>query len=201
MNSSTGTALKKGLLTLAILTLLFPDLSAQLQKHDFRIGVGLFSSNFLYAVRNELIIDPGFGDYTSKDIDGATGALYFSYRNYPIPRLSIGATIGLERVKGDIQIDGMAEGRYSNDFLAGAIEIDYLYLSKPHLQLYSGMGFGVAFNSENNQVFTTSQTDENVKFIYHMNVIGIRVGGTVGFFLEAGYGYRGMARAGLNIMI
>ena len=201
MDPQNLSSLKKGLLTLVILTLFVPHSVAQLQKHDFKIGIGLFSSNFLYAVRDELLVDPGFGDYISKNIDGSTGALYFSYRNYPIPKLSIGATIGMERIKGDILIDGMAEGRYSSDFLAGAIEMDYLYLSKPHLQLYSGMGLGVAYCSESNQVFSSSETDDGVKFIYQLNVIGLRLGGIFGFFLEGGYGYRGIARAGINIML
>lgn len=197
----TRSHFKKGMLLVAIVTIFVTDSSAQLQRHDFRLGLGLFSSNFLYGVRDQLLFDPGFGDYISKSIDGSTGALYFSYRNYPIARLSVGATVGMERVKGDIQIDGMAEGRYSSDFVAGAIEIDYLYVTKPHLQLYSGAGFGATFYNETNQVFTTEQSDEGVKFIYQLNIIGIRVGGVLGFFLEGGYGYKGIARAGLNIML
>lgn len=193
--------MKKLSLILLLLALYATSVHAQLQKHDFKFGIGLYSSSFLEALSDNLLIEQGDGLPVSKNIDGATGAIYFTYKNYPVPKLAIGATIGMERVKGDIMINSTSEGRYNSDFFAGAIETDYMYVTKPHLQLYSGLGLGVAYWGETNTLYTNTVENEQVKFIYQLNIFGIRVGSVVGFFVEAGYGYKGMIKTGINIQL
>ncbi|MDX2413903.1 MAG: hypothetical protein QNK33_01815, partial [Bacteroidales bacterium] len=142
----------KKILILPLLLLLSTQTSlGQLQRHDINLSAGIYSSNFFDAVSYDIFTDQNFDESISKTVGEQTGALYIGYRFFPAPKLTIGITGGFERVKGKIQTNSMLDGYYYNDYVSGALEIDYRYIKKPRFQLYSGAGIGIMFNEETNE--------------------------------------------------
>ena len=71
---------------------------------------------------------------------------------------------------------------------------------KRRLRLYSGVGIGFFFHDELNSIETCQDvTEESFNLAYQMNLIGI--GGRAGFFLEGGYGYKGVMKIGINLQL
>jgi hypothetical protein len=193
--------MKKTLLIITIIIFQYALASAQLQRHGFNLSIGGFSSNFFDAVSEDIRIDPTLDGPVSKKIGEQTGSIFVTYRYFPSGRFSIGISGGIERVKGDIQVNAEDVGIYYNDYLTGAIEFDYRYISRPRIQLYSGGGLGIIYNEEKNEFPFFEDSNEEFKLAYQANIIGFRYGGIFGAFLEAGYGYKGILKFGLNIQL
>lgn len=193
--------MKRLLLACTIIALQFTLASAQLQRHGFNISIGGFSSNFFDAVSEDIAIDPTFDGPVSKTISEQTGSIFVTYRYFPSGKFSIGISGGIERVKGDIQVNAENVGIYYNDYFTGAIEFDYRYISKSRIQLYSGGGLGITFNEEKNEFPFLQDSNEEFKLAYQANIIGFRYGGIFGAFIEAGYGYKGILKFGFNIQL
>ncbi len=173
----------------------------QLQRHDLSFSAGIYSSNFFDAVSYDIFTDQNYDESISKTVGEQTGALYLTYRFFPAPKVTIGITGGFERVKGKIQTNSMLDGYYYNDYVSGALEIDYRYIKKPRFQLYSGAGIGIMFNEETNEMPDNYEFNENFNLAYQVNLIGIRYGGIFGVFLEAGFGYKGIIKAGMSVQL
>ena len=187
---------------LLISILAFGQLSfAQLQKHELSISAGLFSSNFFDAMDYDIFTDQMVDLPISKTIGEQTSAIFFTYRFFPIQELTIGFTAGFERIKGEIQLNGMSDGMYYNDYVSGALELDYRYLNRSRFQMYSGIGIGVMFNEEKNETYLYQESSEEFNLAYQVNAIGIRYGRVFGVFAELGYGYKGLLKFGLNIQL
>lgn len=193
--------MKKLLLACTIIALQFTLASAQLQRHGFNLSIGGFSSNFFDAVSEDITIDPSFDGPVSKKIGEQTGSLFLTYRYFPVSKFSAGISVGIERVKGEIQINGEDAGMYYNDYFTGAIEFDYRYISRGRIQLYSGVGLGIIFNEEKNEFPFFQDSNEEFILAYQANILGFRYGGVFGAFLEAGYGYKGILKFGLNVQL
>lgn len=193
--------MKKIFLISTIIIFQFSLASAQLQRHGFNFSIGGFSSNFFDAVSEDIEIDPSIDGPVSKKIGEQTGSIFVTYRYFPSGKFSIGISVGIERVKGDIQVNAIDVGTYYNDYFTGAIELDYRYISRSRIQVYSGGGLGLIFNEEKNEYPFFQNSNEEFKLAYQANIIGFRYGGVFGAFIEAGYGYKGILKFGLNIQL
>lgn len=193
--------MRKYFLIVLIMVTVLPQTQAQLQRHGFNISAGIFSSNFLDAVSNDIFIDQQLDGPLTKDIETQTGAIFFTYRYFPSGKISLGWTAGIERFIGDIQINASNEGRFYNDYYTGGFEIDYRYVVKRRLQVYSGAAVGVTYRDEKNEMPFYSESNQDILLAYHFNAAGIRFGGLFGAFIEAGFGYKGFLKFGLNLQL
>ncbi|HUS87060.1 MAG TPA: hypothetical protein VMW76_07465 [Bacteroidales bacterium] len=155
------TTVKRILLIVVIPVMLFQGALAQLQRHDFNISMGLFSSSFFEAVDENILIDLENQYPISKDTDQQTGALFLIYRYYPTFRYTVGLTVGMERIKGNILLNSGSWGTHYSGFFVVAVESDCRYVTKRWLQLYSGGGIGVFFHDEINSICTYHETEES----------------------------------------
>ena len=62
----------------------------------------------------------------------------------------------------------------------------------------SGAGVGVRFRKGTYHDQDSTETASKALPTFHVNLLGFRVGKTVGFFGKAGFGYKGLFSAGLN---
>lgn len=207
MNGLTGadtikiSVMRKYIISLIIMVMALPGSYAQLQKHGFNISAGVYSSNVFDAVSTDILSDQQINGMISKNIETQTGAIFITYRYFPSGKLSLGWTAGLERLTGDIQIDASGAGRYYNDYYTGAFEIDYRYVLKRRFQVYSGGALGVTFKNESNEIPSYTESEQDILLAYQLNAVGIRFGGIAGVFVEAGFGYKGFIKFGLNLQL
>lgn len=194
-------SLKRCLKPALVLTLAFFILSpagfAQTRRHDLSLSYGVLSSDQLADIFEDIItivLTLGTFDKANQEF---TGVPFLTYHYSANSRFGFGGAIGGYSSSGKLQILGEDAGTFHERNYIAAVELDYHWIMKPSLQLYSGAGFGVRFR-HGTYVATESETVDRVLPAFHLNLIGIRFGRQIGFFLEAGVGYKGLLSGGVN---
>lgn len=194
-------AMRKPALIVFVMIITLQAMHAQLQKHDFNISLGVFSSNFFDAVSEDILLDQQLDGNISKKIETQTTAIFITYRYFPNGKLSVGWTAGIERFIGDIQVNAQGVGRFYNDYYTGAFELDYRYVLRKRFQVYSGAAVGITYKDEKNETPFYTETNQDFVLAYQLNALGIRFGGIAGAFIETGFGYKGFIKFGFNIQL
>jgi hypothetical protein len=69
---------------------------------------------------------------------------------------------------------------------------------KKGVQLYSGAGLGLRFRRGTDNVDDATDSLSQTFGTFHLNLLGFRVGRSVGFFGEIGAGTKGLVNLGLD---
>jgi hypothetical protein len=183
-------------LTLAVLVMAPPGFG-QTRRHDLSLSYGVLSSDQLADIFTDIItIVLTLGTFSKADQE-FTGVPFLTYHYSANSRFGFGVAIGGYSSSGKLQILGDDVGTFRERNYVAAVELDYHWIMKPTLQLYSGAGFGVRYR-HGTYVATESDTVDKVLPAFHLNALGIRFGRNIGFFLEAGIGYKGLFSGGVN---
>lgn len=167
------------------------------RRHDLSLGYGVLSIDQAADVFTDIItIVLTMGTF-GKVNQEFTGVPFLTYHYSANSRFGFGGAIGAYSASGDLELAGDTVGTFKERNYIAAVELDYHWLMKPNFQMYSGLGFGVRYRRG---TYTATETDTVSKVLptFHLNVIGLRFGRKVGFFLEAGVGYKGMLSGGLD---
>ena len=123
------------------------------------------------------------------ECSGAYGVNYFYHVN---PHFSVGATVGAEQIEA--KKEGMKTATSTYLTVMPAVKVHYI--KKDHFGLYSKAAVGVAFDLEHDPEF---QTKNNTYVGVQVSALGLEAGGeTMKGFVEVGYGYEGLAMAGIR---
>ena len=191
----------KPLIVLIAATILFSIAGfGQTRRHDLSIQYGVLSIDQVADIFEDLLlIGITLGNYYKDDMK-STGVPFLTYHYSANSRFGFGGAVGyygssggLIAVGGDVVVGVFKESNY-----IAAAELDYHWVMRPGFQLYSGAGFGVRVRRG---TYTDgAETDTVTKALptFHLNALGLRMGKKVGFFAEAGIGYKGILAVGLN---
>jgi hypothetical protein len=172
----------------------------QTRKHDLSLQFGVLSSDQVIDIFKEaaLIVIP-LGAY-SKDAPAFSGVPFLTYHYSANDRFGFGGAIGYYSASGSLVESGgdVVVGEFREKSYIGAVELDYHWIMRPGLQLYSGAGFGVKVRSGTYVDGAATDTETKAMPAFHLNAIGLRVGQKVAFFAELGIGYKGILAIGLN---
>ncbi|CAA0148591.1 outer membrane beta-barrel protein [Tenacibaculum maritimum] len=92
-----------------------------------------------------------------------------------------------------------AAAKSEKRYITAGIGSDYYFLSKDIVQLYSGASVAYTFTSESFSNNTAGfKSDSSNYFNFHINAIGLRVGKKLAASIELGFGYKGIANAGIS---
>jgi|SaaInlStandDraft_4_1057021.scaffolds.fasta_scaffold02399_8 hypothetical protein len=167
---------------------------------EINLGYGYATSVSMMSAFDDIIT----GLFISDQINGGSiGAFFLSYDYAIADKLMLGAIFAYETGKTKYENnDNSLVANGTTNAYTFAIEINYNYVSKPSFRIYSGLGLG--FTAYDNNVVYTDNTTPNDdasinSFNFQLTGIGIRVGKKLAFFAEAGYGYKGIVSAGLNL--
>jgi hypothetical protein len=173
----------------------------QTRRHDLAVQFGVVSSDQVIDILKDpaaVVIPPG----TYAKVGQTFSAVPFlTYRRWVSDWLAFGGTAGYFGSSGTLVPEGGEAnvGEFREKNTVAAIEIEIRWLRRRTLVLYSGAGFGVKVRrgtyayGEGTEAFTEALPT------FHLNALGLRAGGKVGFFAEAGYGYKGVLAAGLDV--
>ncbi|MBE3112168.1 MAG: hypothetical protein IMZ46_16960 [Acidobacteria bacterium] len=171
---------------------------AQTRKHDFSLSYGVLSIDQLTDILTDVLtIVITLGTF-SKDNMKYTGVPFLTYHYSSNSHFGFGFAIGGYQSTGDLQVLDETVGDFKETNYIGALEIDYHWVMKKGFQLYSGAGVGVRFRKGTYNDLDSTETVSKTLPTFHVNALGLRVGGKVGFFAELGTGYKGIFSAGLN---
>ncbi|MDR0835717.1 MAG: hypothetical protein LBN11_03935 [Tannerella sp.] len=193
--------IKNSLIISIMIVSSFAEIKAQEdeRKHEISIGIGVWStSNLSFALGDALVNAIDFAGNVKFEDQTASPAYHISYKYFPTQKFSIGATMtaGSEKATGRIenQYDGSLKRIYSNI----AIEPAYTYLNRKYFKLYVLAGVGLLYL---HQDYTPNNGNKNKQSLYtadfQITPIGIKVGNTLGAYLEGGIGYKGIVSIGL----
>jgi hypothetical protein len=187
-------------LALAVLVLA-PGGFGQTRRHDLSLSYGVLSSDQLVDIFSDIVtIVLTFGTF-SKSNQKFSGVPFLSYHYSANSRFGFGAAVGGYNSSGYLEMLGDTIGTFREKNYVAAVELDYHWIMKPALQVYSGAGFGFRYRHGTYLAEETSDTVNKVLPAFHLNVLGVRFGRKIGFFLEAGIGYKGLLLGGINAQL
>jgi len=181
------------------LLLLLPT-SALAQDHSrisFGVGGGTVP-DWLDLVSNALLTVGTVGKYKT-EVKSEPVAVLIQYDRFVTDRISLLGAVGGQSISRNLlsgsEVRGDMKSTYGH-LMAGA---SFHYLRGEVIGLYSSLAGGLAVNwDEANYVDEPSTSDTRALPAFQITPIGMRVGKSVGAFLELGFGYRGMAILGLS---
>lgn len=185
---------------LSVFTALCCNTVSQAQEKgtsDLSVSVGGATStelsNLFTDVLAEVLTDGGI--YARDLKSGPTFGL--TYRYAVADRLMVHADVFYQKMSQDIYVGDTKNGHLDYTYLTFGLGADYRYISKSMFQMYSGVA--VAYSSESIKSSSSAKAPDGTGFFnYHVTAAGFRVGKTLAFFGEVGFGYKGIASAGLS---
>jgi hypothetical protein len=198
----SGTRAAKAALagTAAGLVLLVAAAAGQTRTNEIAIHFGVISSDQVIDILEDpaAVVLPA-GAY-AKAGQTFSAVPFLTYRRWVSRGLAFGATAGYFSSSGALVPEGgeVIAGEFRERNYVGAVEVEVRWLTRRALTLYSGAGFGVKVRRGRYADGEVTEAFTKALPTFHLSAIGLRAGGRVGFFAEAGYGYKGVLAAGLD---
>lgn len=173
---------------------------AQTRRHDVSLSYGLVTIDQMADVLEDvLLIVITLGSFYKDDMT-FTGAPFLTYHYSGNSRFGFGPAVGGYQSKGTLfnNITEEAVGPFKETNIVAALEFDYRWIMKKSFQLYSGAGIGARFRKGTYTSLDETETYTKTLPTFHINALGFRFGGKVGFFGELGAGYKGVINLGLS---
>lgn len=192
--------MKKIILSLLVTVVFIGTISAQEQekKHEFYAGFGLVSTSSVLDVFSDMLATSLTAGTYVKNNTTWSGNIHAGYKYLPSKHTAVGLTYTYTKSTGDVSYSGSKAGTIDNLYHTIAAEFDYRYISRPMFKLYSSVGAGVTINNETYKPASGDNEKNNqAHFNFQVSPIGVKVGNSIGFFAEAGFGYKGIISAGL----
>jgi len=171
-------------------------------NNEFRVGYGMLTGvemanaifNIWPAIGITAIARDTIADY-SPSFYGTGG---IEYSRHLKPWISIGASATLNPINTYIRSKKGYEYTWTYYVLSVMPRVDFYYLNKGVVSLYSGVQAGAAFIFWSDKTGNTTTTDFGVTPAFHINAFGIRIGKDIGGYMEWGWGFRGVFNFGVS---
>lgn len=133
-----------------------------------------------------------------------TGIGAVGYNFYLNPYFSLGAYFGISQAEMNVMEEESDIMVYHNHIKSytGMIGANWIYFRQGVWEISSGVWLGVCYKDEEKSNITSDfipkETDK-ATVAYNLTACKVRVGGTLGGFVELGFGYKGIVNAGLSV--
>jgi hypothetical protein len=157
-----------------------------------------------------------------------SGAAFLTYRHYFDKKIAVGVTIGLDNQTGDLSYgrdpgynfnsySNSPSGYYRREVYTGAVELLVNYRSEYKYKVYGYIGCGytsakftfnffdnipsqnVFYGTPGSMFLHKNTTVDFSHFSGQITPIGFRRGEAVAWFVEFGFGYKGLVSGGLSV--
>lgn len=150
------------------------------------------------------------GNVTYKYKDSGTkytGVGAVGYNFYINPYLSLGAYFGISEADMTIKEEVKHTEIYQNHVrnYTGMLSVHWTYFRNGIWEASCGCSLGMAKKDERQEIYNPANKskipveNDSYNFAYNLTATRVRVGGTLGGFLELGFGYKGLVNAGLSV--
>jgi len=203
--------MKKVFLFLSIL-ILSTSLAAQsyyrsYDHHDISVSYGMFLPDQFNNIESSMLNDLYPEQRYVGDEYKSTGAIFLTYRHVFNNELFLwGISAGLSSSSSKVYNVGQYEGELNRQYYTVAIEWEYRYVNQGVVQVYSGLGLGFTYGTEElspppGAENSTVSTGDISSVAYQINAAGIRIGKKFGGYAEFGYGYKGIFNVGFSVQL
>lgn len=136
-----------------------------------------------------------------------TGVGAVGYNFYINPYISLGAYFGISEADMKIKDESTNKDVYTNHMRSytGMFGINWTYFRQGIWEASCGCSLGLVGKDERQTIIDPAnkknipQEKDSFNLAYNLTATKIRVGGTLGGFLEVGFGYKGLVNAGLSV--
>jgi hypothetical protein len=164
---------------------------------DLRAGVGAVTApavmESIGTAVAEAIVDP---DFQSVNIDGdiaySVSALFL-----PESRFSVGMDMVFDRATLLYEFATKPNESYATDYLTFLARLDFKYLKKGPVKIYSSLGAGFCSRSVDRTQPIADISDNSFGGAIQITPIGARVGNNIAAWAEIGFGFRGILSGGV----
>jgi hypothetical protein len=185
--------------TILALVLLAAAGWGQTRRHDVSLQAGFMSPDQVEDWGDPVPITIALGSFF-KTGASFSAVPFLTYHYSANSRFGFGGAFGYFSASGQLAVEGGAVvvGDFKEKSYVGALELDYHWIMKPGLQLYSGAGVGIRVRSGTYHEGGETESETKVLPAFHLNALGVRFGKAIGFFAELGIGYKGVLAVGVN---
>jgi opacity protein-like surface antigen len=150
------------------------------------------------AIINGIIMELGGPGVTwTRETTSTGGAIGLGYNRYLKPRWSVGVLGNYQGFKRTLKFSNGNVASAKDNFYTLMARTDFRWVNKPKFQMYTGVGIGGNYIHS----YDTSPGGENLRntvLAGQLNLLGIRFGRDFGVHLEFGFGWNGLAGAGVS---
>lgn len=166
-------------------------------ENEIRLGYGFVSdmqimlafTNTYGTIASAIAGDPVSTDYSS------AGPVIAGFNFFTSKRVTIGPELNILRLKRTERYESGAIVKDQFFIVNVSGRVDYRYLIRDAVQLYSGLSLGGAYIVDQS---VNIANDRSGFFIaYHLNLFGIRVGKSWAGYAEFGFGRNGLLHIGV----
>ena len=188
-------------------TLTAQDYYRSYDHHDISISYSLFHPDQFNKVESSMLDELYPDKRYVRDEYTSTGGIFLTYRHMFRNELFLwGITAGASSSLSKIYNVGQYEGKLKRQFYTVAIEWEYRYVNQGIVQVYSGLGLGFTYGTEEltpppSELGVVPTTGDVSSVAYQINAIGIRFGKKFAGFVEFGYGYKGIFNIGFSVQL
>lgn len=167
---------------------------------DTRIGIGVLTApeiiETIGSAVTDAIVSP---DFSSLDVTQGGIALQGSVLFLPESRLGLGLDFVHDRSDLDFKFDDSRPTESTTvTYTSLLARMDFRYKKEGAFRIYSSAGFGFSQRTAERTDISTSEKDKSTGYSLQITPIGIRVGGRLGVWAEAGFGFRGLLSGGIS---
>ncbi|MFM8431579.1 MAG: hypothetical protein ACKOA1_02180 [Bacteroidota bacterium] len=165
---------------------------------DTRFGVGVVTAPEVFETIGssiaEALVSP---DFESLDITNGGIALQGSILFMPESRIGVGADFVYD--SNDILYlftDSTQSTRVTYTSVLG--RLDLRYKKEGMFRIYSSVGFGISQRVAERTDMNNNEREKNIGYAMQITPIGVRLGGRLAVWAEAGFGFRGLLSGGVS---
>jgi hypothetical protein len=170
-------------------------------KNDVRLSYGMTTSNEMALATGEILSIIFIAPFDSTYRCDVTGYGSFNVQyQYSVSKLiKVGATFAFNPGNFSIRFDKGSTQYSTNSFISLMPRVDFVYVNRGIFQLYSGLALGATYyHFKNNYSNKPDDSSSGLSFNFHVNGMGVRVGKSIGGFLEFGFGCLGIFNFGVS---
>jgi hypothetical protein len=162
---------------------------------NFMVVTGNISHDYYY--------DNSYSYYYDESDPTSAGTFLLGYNRQVTKVISVGIVFSYMHTTNTLSgyysyYDSITSiGTTTDNLLSGISKVNFTYMNKPFLKLYSGVAIGVTIDLNNGREYT----DRKIMPAGQLTLFGIRAGKALGGFLEFGVGTNGIVTAGISYKI
>lgn len=197
--------MKKSIIILSFILSAFAATAQESEKHELRAGIsdatGIAIGNDLGNTLSDAITRVFTGAKIKDTKNKNLGMFELGYRYRLSERVKVGADFSYLRM--DKSFNSTVAGVTTKETRRGQYLMilptaEFAYIKTPLFTFYGTATAGVLLGQAKERSGSRPYSHNSTAFAFQVNPVGLRVGKKIGAFAELGYGFKGIATAGIS---
>ncbi len=168
-----------------------------LPRTEVYLGYGILSAQDVLTTFSSALATSLLPGYVERIDAKGFGTAFAGFDYFVGRRLSLGLQLNYAQYDENYKLSNNTSTTLQTSYLTPMVRSKLAWVHNPGFSFYSSVAAGATFLQSKNP--GNGQTDKSTGLAFHVSPIGLRVGRTVAFFAELGFGFQGLVSAGLSV--